>query len=135
MCGSMIVEFTLHIPLFKFSSFIEYNSIFIHQFFYDQFNRESTHKCKQYKKTGEIGPSTSWQLYQLVTFRRKKIRFVTALDLIKCLKQIKYQILLLACAPISKVPSQTSAIIQTDLYFSGSIYKPLKNWRRYSAAR
>ena len=34
--------------------------------------------------------------------RRKKIRFMTALDLIKCLKQIKLQGLLLEFAPISE---------------------------------
>ena len=33
----------------------------------------------------------------------KKIRFVTALVLIKCLKQIKMQRLLLPCAPISEL--------------------------------
>ena len=34
------------------------------------------------------------------------MQFVTALDLIKCIKQIKYQTLLLTCAPISKLPSK-----------------------------
>ena len=34
-------------------------------------------------------------------FSEKKIKFVTALNLIKCLKQIKLQRLLLPCAPIS----------------------------------
>ena len=36
---------------------------------------------------------------------------VTALDLIKCIRQIKYQRLLLTCAPISKLPSNISAMI------------------------
>ena len=38
----------------------------------------------------------------------EEIRFVTALDLIKCLKQIKLQRLLLTCAPISELPSYLS---------------------------
>ena len=33
------------------------------------------------------------------------LRFVTALDLIKCLKQINTQRLILRCAPISEFPS------------------------------
>ena len=36
-------------------------------------------------------------------FWRKKTRFVTALDLIKCLEQIKLQRLLLTSAPISEL--------------------------------
>ena len=36
---------------------------------------------------------------------RKKIRGVTALVLIKCLKQIKVQRMLLTCAPFSELPS------------------------------
>ena len=38
-------------------------------------------------------------------FLEKKNRFVTALDLIKCLNQMNSQILLLTCAPISELPS------------------------------
>ena len=53
----------------------------------------------------------AWYLYYMVTenmlrtyegiyiFSGKKIRFVTALGLIKCLKQIKSQIFLLTCVP------------------------------------
>ena len=37
-------------------------------------------------------------------FRILNIRFVTTLDLIKCLKHIKYQRLLLKIAPISVLP-------------------------------
>ena len=37
-----------------------------------------------------------------------KIRFVSGLDLIKCLKQIKLQRLLIPCAPISELPSNIS---------------------------
>ena len=40
----------------------------------------------------------------------KNIRFVTALDLINCVDQIKYQKLLLTCAPISELPSNTSTM-------------------------
>ena len=46
---------------------------------------------------------------------REKNRFVTALDLIKCLKQIKQQILLLTYAPISELPSSISTSIKTKL--------------------
>ena len=35
--------------------------------------------------------------------RRQKIQFVTALDQIKCPDQIKYQGLILRCAPISNI--------------------------------
>ena len=37
-------------------------------------------------------------------FGEKKIRFVTALDLIKCRIQVKQQRLLVTCAPISELP-------------------------------
>ena len=49
-------------------------------------------------------------------FSDKDNRFVTALDLIKCLKQIKYQILFLTCASISELPS----IITMGLRLTGS---------------
>ena len=42
---------------------------------------------------------------KIAFFRIKKIRFVTALDLIKSLIQVKYQRLLHTCAPISELPS------------------------------
>ena len=42
--------------------------------------------------------------------QRKKIRFVSALDQIKCLEQIKYPRLLLTCAPISELPSNKRTI-------------------------
>ena len=48
------------------------------------------------------------------SFRKgKNPDFVTALDLIKCLKQVKYQRLLITCAPIgmSKLPSNISTIV------------------------
>ena len=41
--------------------------------------------------------------------KREKVRFVTTLDLIKCLKQVG-QILLLTCAPISDLPANKSTI-------------------------
>ena len=41
-------------------------------------------------------------------FRRKKIRFTTALNLIKCLKQVKLRILLLTRVPVSGLPSNIS---------------------------
>ena len=43
--------------------------------------------------------------------RRKKIRFVIALDLINCLKQIKRQRSLLKRAPVSEIPSYRSTIV------------------------
>ena len=41
----------------------------------------------------------------------KKSRFVTALDLIKCLKEIKYQRFLLKYATISELPSETITMV------------------------
>ena len=41
-----------------------------------------------------------------------KIRFVTVLDLIKCLKHIKEKLLLLACTLNSKLPSDISTMLQ-----------------------
>ena len=52
-------------------------------------------------------------------YGEKKNRFMTVLGLIKCLKQIKYQILLLTCAPISELPSDTIA-----MYKMHFLYKP-----------
>ena len=40
----------------------------------------------------------------------KKIRFVTALDLIACFGQIKYQRLLITCAHIPELPSNINSI-------------------------
>ena len=45
----------------------------------------------------------------------EKIKFV-APDLVECLKQIEYQVLLLTCAPISGLPSNTSTMHQA--YFT-----------------
>ena len=45
-----------------------------------------------------------------ITHEGKKIQFVTALDLIKCLTLIKLQILLLTCAPISELPSNINTV-------------------------
>ena len=39
-----------------------------------------------------------------LVFCRKRIKFVTARDLIKCLKHIRYQKLLLICTPASEIP-------------------------------
>ena len=51
-------------------------------------------------------------------FSNKKIRFVTALDLIKCLNQAKYKILLLMCGPFFDLPSNISTIGPiVDLHF------------------
>ena len=62
----------------------------------------------------------AWYLYHMVTqdmlrtheigISEKKIRFVTALDLIKYLKQIKYNRFLLTYAPISELPSNISTM-------------------------
>ena len=40
----------------------------------------------------------------------EKIQFVTALDIIKCLKDIKWQRLLHMCAPISELPSNIQVL-------------------------
>ena len=50
-------------------------------------------------------------------FSKKKILFVTTLDLIKCLKQIKQQRLLTMCAPISVLPPNIGTMGQTDKHF------------------
>ena len=47
----------------------------------------------------------------------KKIRVVTVLDLIKCLKQIKWQRLLLTYAPISELPSNISTVRELEFPF------------------
>ena len=44
---------------------------------------------------------------------RDMIRLATARDLIKCLKQTKYKILLLTEAPISELPSSISIMTET----------------------
>ena len=44
-------------------------------------------------------------------FLEKKIRFVTALDLIECLREIKKMRLLLTCTPISELPSNINTLI------------------------
>ena len=44
-------------------------------------------------------------------FSTQKHRFVTALAIFKRLKQIRYQKLLLTCAPISKLPSHISTML------------------------
>ena len=55
----------------------------------------------------------------------KNIRFVTALDRIKCLTQVKYQRLLLTCAPVNKLPSCISKINITALPLNKSrIFQP-----------
>ena len=64
--------------------------------------------------------SDAWYLYHMVThdmlrtqeigISEKKIRFVTDVDLIKCLKQIKHQRLLLTCTPISELPSNIGSM-------------------------
>ena len=45
-----------------------------------------------------------------VFFRRKKIRFVTSLNPIKCLKQIGYHTSLFTCAPVSESLSNISTM-------------------------
>ena len=49
-------------------------------------------------------------------FGEKKIWFVTTIDLIKCVEQIKQQIFLLTCAPISELPSDMSTMSWLQLY-------------------
>ena len=55
------------------------------------------------------GPTSDYPMV-LGSCYGEKIRFVTALDLIKCLKQIKEQRLLLTCAPISILPFRVSTM-------------------------
>ena len=50
---------------------------------------------------------------------RKKSRVLTALDQIKCPKEMKQQRLLLTCAPKPKLPSHTSTMSFTVLYIFG----------------
>ena len=51
-------------------------------------------------------------------FRGKKIRFVTALDLIKCIQHIKQQRLLLTCAPILDLPTymSTMGVVMNEIW-------------------
>ena len=49
-------------------------------------------------------------------FSEIKIRYLTALDLIKCLKKFKDQRLLLKCAPISELPPNISTMINSRSY-------------------
>ena len=51
------------------------------------------------------------------SFGSKNIRSVTALDVVKCLTQIKYQRLLLECAPTSELPSNLSTVPHHSLLF------------------
>ena len=44
-------------------------------------------------------------------FSKKELWFLTALDLIKCLEQIKLQSLLLICAPISQLQFNISTMV------------------------
>ena len=46
------------------------------------------------------------------TMVEKKIRFVIELDLIKCLKQFKYQSFFLKCPPISELLSNISTMAE-----------------------
>ena len=43
-------------------------------------------------------------------FLDESIRFVTALELIECLKQVEKQILRFTCAPVNEVPSNISTM-------------------------
>ena len=48
--------------------------------------------------------------------KEKKYPNCPALDLIKCLKQIQYQGLLLTCSPISELPCNMSTLPRTKAY-------------------
>ena len=50
------------------------------------------------------------------TFSTEKNRFATALDLNKCIKQIKLPILRRTCAPFFEVPSNISTMYLLYLY-------------------
>ena len=56
----------------------------------------------------------------------EKNLFVTALDLIRCLKQIKYKRLLLMCAPIPGLTSNISTMVK------GQFFAPPKGSRKKS---
>ena len=45
-------------------------------------------------------------------FSDKNTRFVTALDVIKCLEQVEKQILRLTCAPLNELPSNISTMME-----------------------
>ena len=49
-------------------------------------------------------------------FSGKNIRFVAALDVIKCLEQVERQILRLTCAPLNELPSNISIMPPISLY-------------------
>ena len=51
-----------------------------------------------------------------VLLGEKKNRFVNALELIKCLEQIRCQILLLTCAPISELPANIGTVTLPKRY-------------------
>ena len=51
------------------------------------------------------------------SFRSRTFRFGTALNLIKCHKQIKEKRLLLTCLPISELPSSMSKDIVNPLAY------------------
>ena len=48
-------------------------------------------------------------------FSDKNTRFVTALDVIKCLEQVEYEILRLTCAPLNELPSNISTMRISDI--------------------
>ena len=54
-------------------------------------------------------------------FRTKNIQFVTALNQIKCLKHIRWQRLLLTCAPISELPSNIGTMSGTKKGFYNNL--------------
>ena len=55
-------------------------------------------------------------------FEKKKIRFVTALDLIKYLKQNKLKRFLLRCAPLSELPANILTMVEI-LNFAMHMYQ------------
>ena len=54
---------------------------------------------------------TQIRLQEKRSFQKKNIRLVTALELIKCLEQIKEQRSRLTCAPNSGLPSKLSTMV------------------------
>ena len=66
-------------------------------------------------------------------FWGEKIPTVTALDVIKCLKQLKYKRLLFACGPISELPSNTSTMNIVTVYRVSSNSNRVRGQKAYHA--
>ena len=68
------------------------------------------------------GTNSRWYYSEDVAHAERKIGFVTSFDLIKCLEQIKKQILLLTCAHISEFKGSRKKVP----FFNGLATKELE---------